>query len=100
MLSQILQTITNLISSFIAKGKSVLFVAEKRPAIDAVKKRIIKVGLQDCLLDLHSIKEVKSRPADPFVKELENLSNVPNIDNYTNKNNLIKTRKILVSRNL
>ena len=35
------QTITNLISSFIAKGKSVLFVAEKRPAIDAVKKRII-----------------------------------------------------------
>ena len=59
------QTITNLISSFIAKGKSVLFVAEKRPAIDAVKKRIIKVGLEDCLLDLHSIKQIKGRPADP-----------------------------------
>ena len=92
------QTITNLISSFIAKGKSVLFVAEKRPAIDAVKKRIIKVGLEDCLLDLHSIKQVKSRPADPFVKELENLSNVPNVDDYVNKNNLIKSRNMLVSR--
>jgi len=92
------QTITNLISSFIAKGKSVLFVAEKRPAIDAVKKRIIKVGLQDCLLDLHSIKQIKSRPADPFVKELENLSNVPKVDGYTNENNLIKSRNILVSR--
>ena len=92
------QTITNLISSFIAKGKSVLFVAEKRPAIDAVKKRIIKVGLQDCLLDLHSIKQIKSRPADPFVKELENLSNIPKVDGYTNENNLIKSRNILVSR--
>ena len=92
------QTITNLISSFIAKEKSVLFVAEKRPAIDAVKKRIIKVGLQDCLLDLHSIKQIKSRPADPFVKELENLSNVPKVDDYTNENNLIKSRNILVSR--
>ena len=92
------QTITNLISSFIAKGKSVLFVAEKRPAIDAVKKRIIKVGLEDCLLDLHSIKQIKSRPADPFVNELENLNSVPKVDDYVNKNNLIKSRNILVSR--
>ena len=92
------QTITNLISSFIAKGKSVLFVAEKRPAIDAVKKRIIKVGLEDCLLDLHSIKQIKSRPADPFVNELENLNSVPKVDDYINKNNLIKSRNILVSR--
>ena len=44
------QTITNLISSFIAQGKSVLFVAEKRAAIDAVKKRINKVGLEDLSL--------------------------------------------------
>ena len=39
------QTIANLISSYLAIGKSVLFVAEKRAAIDAVKKRIDGVGL-------------------------------------------------------
>ena len=33
------QTIANLIASYMAIGKSVLFVAEKRAAIDAVKKK-------------------------------------------------------------
>lgn len=47
------QTITNLISSLIARGKRVLFVAEKRAAIDAVLGRIEDVGLGDLVLDLH-----------------------------------------------
>ena len=34
------QTIANLIASLIARGKKVLFVAEKRAAIDAVTKRL------------------------------------------------------------
>jgi very-short-patch-repair endonuclease len=47
------QTITNLISTLIARGKRVLFVAEKRAAIDAVLGRIEDVGLGDLVLDLH-----------------------------------------------
>ncbi|HET7509309.1 MAG TPA: AAA domain-containing protein [Solirubrobacterales bacterium] len=47
------QTITNLISTLMARGKRVLFVAEKRAAIDAVLRRLEDVGLGDLVLDLH-----------------------------------------------
>lgn len=39
------QTITNLIAAFLAKGKSVLFVAEKMAALEVVKRRLAQVGL-------------------------------------------------------
>ena len=47
------QTITNLVSTLVARGKRVLFVAEKRAAIDAVLRRLEDVGLGDLVLDLH-----------------------------------------------
>ena len=47
------QTISNLIGSLIARNKRVLFVAEKRAAIDAVLKRIRNQNLGDLVLDLH-----------------------------------------------
>ena len=47
------QTIANLISSLVARGKKVLFVAEKRAAIDAVTKRLDQHDLGDLVLDLH-----------------------------------------------
>ena len=47
------QTIANLIATMMARGRSVLFVAEKRAAIDAVAKRLTKVGLDDFVMDLH-----------------------------------------------
>ena len=47
------QTIANLISSLIAEGKHVLFVAQKRAAIDVVKQRLESVGLGDLVLDVH-----------------------------------------------
>ena len=91
------QTITNLISSFIAQGKSVLFVAEKRPAIDAVKKRINKVGLEDYFLDLHSIDSFIKKPAESFRQQFEFITQyrkqyVPQNDDLT------RSRDILVSR--
>jgi ATP-dependent exoDNAse (exonuclease V) alpha subunit len=39
------QTIANLIAALVAKGRKVLFVAEKRAAIDAVLSRLKGVGL-------------------------------------------------------
>jgi very-short-patch-repair endonuclease len=47
------QTITNLIGSLVAEGKSVLFVAQKRAALEVVKRRLEQVGLQHLVLDLH-----------------------------------------------
>jgi hypothetical protein len=47
------QTIANLIGALIARNKRVLFVAEKRAAIDAVLKRLRGQKLGDLVLDLH-----------------------------------------------
>ena len=47
------QTIANLLAASAAHGKSTLFVAEKRAAIEAVLKHLHAVGLGDLLLDLH-----------------------------------------------
>ena len=55
------QTIANLIASLVARGSSVLFVAEKRAAIAAVVGRLERVGLSDLVLDLH--EGVRSRRA-------------------------------------
>jgi hypothetical protein len=46
------QTITNVLAQAISSGKRVLFVAEKRAALDVVKKRLQAVGLGDLSLDL------------------------------------------------
>jgi very-short-patch-repair endonuclease len=92
------QTIANLIASYMAIGKTVLFVAEKRAAIDAVKKRIGNVGLGDCFLDLHSAETIRKRPADPFVKALEGISNVPLVDCKENQTRLESSRDVLVRR--
>ncbi|KRE25635.1 DNA helicase [Mycobacterium sp. Soil538] len=47
------QTITNLLAHAMASGCRVLFVAEKRAALDVVKKRLEAVGLGELSLDLH-----------------------------------------------
>lgn len=47
------QTITNLLAHALANGKRVLFVAEKRAALDVVKDRLDAVGLGPFSLDLH-----------------------------------------------
>ncbi len=63
------QTISNLIAQSVAEGRRVLFVAEKRAALDAVIKRLShpNVGLGHLVLDLHgasvSRKEVMARIA-------------------------------------
>jgi hypothetical protein len=54
------QTITNLLAHAMAAGRRVLFVAEKRAALDVVKKRLEEIGLGDLSLDLH---DKSSKPA-------------------------------------
>lgn len=47
------QTIANLVASLAAAGKRVLFVAEKRAALQVVLKRLQQVGLEKIAIDLH-----------------------------------------------
>jgi len=54
------QTITNLLAHAMISGLKVLFVAEKRAALDVVKKRLEAVGLGELSLDLH---DKSARPA-------------------------------------
>ncbi|TDE88586.1 DUF3320 domain-containing protein [Occultella glacieicola] len=53
------QTITNLLTRSVAEGKRVLFVAEKRAALDVVRRRLDDVGMGPFSLDLH---DRSSRP--------------------------------------
>ncbi len=53
------QTITSLIANALAKGKSVLFVAEKMAALEVVQKRLDKIGIGPFCLELHSNKSKK-----------------------------------------
>lgn len=48
------QTITNILATAAWEGKTVLFVAEKMAALSVVHDRLVKVGLRDLTLELHS----------------------------------------------
>jgi len=47
------QTITNMLARALHEGKRILFVAEKKDALDVVKDRLDKAGLGAFTLDLH-----------------------------------------------
>ena len=53
------QTITNIIANTLAQGRTVLFVAEKRAALEVVQRRLRQIGLAEFCLDLFSSKASK-----------------------------------------
>ncbi len=54
------QTITNIIANALYHGKRVLFVSEKKAALEVVQKRLESIGLGPYCLELHSNKARKS----------------------------------------
>jgi len=67
------QTIANLTAASVAHGRKVLFVAEKRAAIEAVLKRLGEVGLDDLVLDLHRSALKKREVAESFARSLSRI---------------------------
>ena len=65
------QTIANLLATLTARGRSTLFVAEKRAAIDAVVKRLQGVGLGDLVLDLHEGMRSRRQTAEQLANALQ-----------------------------
>lgn len=61
------QTITNLIADYVARGKRVLFVCEKRAAIDVVYQRLKQRGLHELCCLIHDSQADKKQ----FVMDLK-----------------------------
>ena len=91
------QTIVNLITALIARGKRVLFVAEKRAAIDAVTKRLEQVGLSDLVLDMHGRITSRRDFARALADSLDHVGTIPARDYSALHGRLHKRRDALMA---
>lgn len=71
------QTITNTIAELVARGKTVLFVAQKRAAITAVLGRLEDAGLDGLLLDLFDGASSRKRVVQELGRRLESSKITP-----------------------
>ena len=67
------QTITNLIATLTANGKKVLFVAEKRAALEVVMNRLTSVGLGHLALDLHGAEQTPKKVMERIARTLSTV---------------------------
>jgi very-short-patch-repair endonuclease len=70
------QTIANLIAECVARGKTVLFVAEKRAALDVVLERLKSSALGHLCLDLHGADISKKLVARQLKESLDLIRSV------------------------
>lgn len=71
------QTITNLVADYIAQGKRVLFVCEKRAAIDVVYHRLRQQGLDELCCLIHDSQTDKKAFIQDLSRTYEKLLNHP-----------------------
>ncbi len=90
------QTITNLISGALARGKTVLFVAEKQAALNVVYDRLRKAGLGDFCLEIHSTKANKKGLLDEL-KRAWDTSSLSCDDEPKQQAELAKVRQTLTA---
>jgi len=74
------QTIVNLIATLAAAGKRVLFVAEKRAALEVVQRRLKDVGLDHLAIDLHGADVAPKRVMEQIARALEKVRNSVPVD--------------------
>jgi hypothetical protein len=68
------QTITNMITSCLAHGKTVLFVSQKTAALEVVRRRLGDAGLGSYCLEVHSTKAQKSNVVGQLASAWDNRS--------------------------
>ena len=93
------QTIANLISALTAKGKRVLFVAEKRAAIDVVVDRLDRAGLADLVLDAHGGIKSKREFAQGMADSMRSIRSIPDLDHSVLHRRLAERRSQLIGHN-
>ena len=67
------QLICNLISDFIARGKKVLVVSQKRAALDVVYNRLKSIKAEDFATLVHDFKSDRSAIYDQLASQIEQL---------------------------
>jgi hypothetical protein len=73
------QTITNIIAAAVRDGRRVLFLAEKMAALSVVHERLVKVGLRDVCLELHSKSANKKSVVGELARTLSQAGAVPHV---------------------
>lgn len=71
------QTISNLIAEAVARGKTVLFVAEKRAALDVVLNRLKEANLEHLCLDCHGAELTRKHVAEQLQASIERVREAP-----------------------
>ena len=89
------QTIANLITALVARGKRVLFVAEKRAAIEAVTKRLDQAGLSELVMDMHGGVTSRRDFARTLNESLEHIASIPVQDHSSLQGRLRERRDSL-----
>ncbi len=67
------QLISNLVSDFIARGKKVLVVSQKRAALDVVFERMAKVGFGQFLALVHDFQGDRNQLFEKIKKQIESI---------------------------
>jgi len=89
------QTIANLITEAVSHGKKVLFVAQKRAAIDAVVNNLRKHDLADIVLDLHDPKTSRKAVVEQLRVSMEQAGLAPPVDVRGPHRTLVERRRQL-----
>jgi len=92
------QTIANLIATLSARGQRILFVAEKRAAIDAVLDRLNRARLGELVLDLHEGAGPKRKLAADLARSLSAAATLARPDMSAAQQDLVRHRNVLVDR--
>ncbi len=71
------QTICNIIATAVREGKTVLFVAEKMAALSVVYDRLVKVGMRDVCLELHSKSANRKAVLEELSRTLDAAQAIP-----------------------
>ena len=91
------QTIANLIVSLNAAGKRVLFVAEKRAAIEVVVSRLQRAGLGNLVMDAHGGIRSKREFAQSLAETMREIRGTP-LQDYTELHQRLReTREQLIA---
>ncbi|MFN3403434.1 MAG: AAA domain-containing protein [Cytophagaceae bacterium] len=85
------QLISNLVADFIARGKNVLVVSQKKAALEVVMKRLSEGGLKDFLCLVNDFKSDRKQIYQQIYSQIERL------DEYKYKNNSLDS--IYLERN-
>lgn len=74
------QTVANIVAGALAQGHNALVVSEERPAIDALRRRLAHVGLDDMVLDLAEDPRRARRSIEELTSQLNTALRTPEPD--------------------